>query len=234
MAFCSSRLEPNIHTDHWRATLTFPYLRAISAESLTAAHSRELWLRGTFPDKRFDDRCQSLSHLSDLLPSLTCVQSDVHTTTHTLNYLGIVPLSASLTLRQSGPNKSSQERPGERKRVGGGANKRENRPKQAFSKHFTCSVTVTRKAVEHDLQTNHSIVKHFPKTSLLFIDCSLLFSSARLLSSVLTCNRTNCIVFCFYVILGKSKSTTLVQVKSKSLVKADHRSIINSVETNPR
>lgn len=138
------------------------------------------------------------SHLSDLLPSLTCVESrhaHKHTQANTpINYLGSVPLSASLTLRQWGPNKPEpgREREKERKREC----KKQNRPKQALSKHFTCLVTVTRKAVEHDLQTDHSIVKLCPTMSLFFIYCSLLFSSTFL--SVITqerCYVLHCVLF---------------------------------------
>ena len=94
-----------------------------------------------------------------------------HRGEHTLNCLGSVPLSASLTLRQT-----IQARPAERKRVGEGEREgggKQNRPKQPFTKHFTCLVTVARKALEHDLQTNHPIVKHFSKMWLFSI---LLFS----------------------------------------------------------
>lgn len=41
-----------------------------------------------FQIRHFDDRCQSLSHLSELLPSLTVWYTHRHTSKHSLNCLG--------------------------------------------------------------------------------------------------------------------------------------------------
>ncbi len=135
MAFCSSRLEPNTHTDQWGTTLTFPYHGAISAVSLTAAHSRGLWPRGTFPDKVLWWLLpKSVTFLWSFafFNMRTITRPHKYTCKHTLNYLSSVPLNASLTLHQLGPNKPSQA--GGRKAVEEGE---EKRPKQLFSKHFT-------------------------------------------------------------------------------------------------
>lgn len=181
MAFCSSRLEPNIHTDHWGATLTFPYHRAISAVSWTAAHSRGLRLRGTFPDKALWWALpKSVIFLWSFALFNMCMlwHTQKHTSTHTLNYLGNVPLSASLTLCQSGPE-------------------------QLLSKHFKCSVAVTRKL----MICKPTIWLWNISLKLVCFSFAVLFSSTPDLSSLLTClhNHTGalyCVVFyCYCYIL---------------------------------
>jgi len=107
MAFCSSRLEPNIHTGHWGETLTSPYHRPISSVLLTAAHSRELWLRGTFPDKAL---WWLLPKNVTSLWSFALFNQCTVRRTNTFKYLGSVPSSARLILRQTSPNQSNQAR----------------------------------------------------------------------------------------------------------------------------
>lgn len=70
------------HTDHWEETLTFPYHTLIYAILQAAAHSQGLCFRGTFPDKAlWWLQSRGLSHVSDLMPSLTYSQWDGHPNT---------------------------------------------------------------------------------------------------------------------------------------------------------